>query len=142
MVVVKLSLELPTLYGDHHVSEVRRLLQALPGVKDIYASSCFHLLEVQYDPAQVEEEAIVARLEEAGYLGELPAAQETGISAYGVQQGAGEPAFFRHTTMYETVRQSVSFTQKVDGEAERRRPMWPCPGMGAVSSRSSGEGEN
>jgi len=34
-----LSLELPAMYGDHHVVEVRRLLFELPGV-NVWRPSC------------------------------------------------------------------------------------------------------
>ena len=59
------------MYGDHHVIEVRRLLLELPGVQDVYASSAFQVVEVTYDPAQLDAGAITARLDEAGYLGDL-----------------------------------------------------------------------
>jgi hypothetical protein len=36
-----LTLELPAIYGDHHVLEVRRILFELPGIEDVYASSNF-----------------------------------------------------------------------------------------------------
>ena len=42
----KISLDLPTLFGDHHVTEVRRLLLELPGVAEVYASSSFQIVEV------------------------------------------------------------------------------------------------
>jgi len=32
-------IELPALFGDHHVTEVRRILNEIQGVKDVYASS-------------------------------------------------------------------------------------------------------
>ena len=38
-----LSLELPAMYGDHHVIEVRRILLEIDGVKDVYASSSFQV---------------------------------------------------------------------------------------------------
>ena len=36
----------PTMYGDHHVVEVRRMLLQLAGVEDVNASSCFRTVEV------------------------------------------------------------------------------------------------
>ena len=47
--------ELPTLYGDHHVIEVKRLLSEIPGVLDIYASSAFQVVEVPYDETKVND---------------------------------------------------------------------------------------
>jgi copper chaperone CopZ len=122
----KYSLELPTLYGDHHVVEVRRILLELPGVQEVYASSGFQFVEVTYDPAQVGETQIRARLEAAGYLYELAVPQEAGVSDY---QEASHKAFQRHTAAYEGTKQTVSFAQKVSYSG---RPLWPCPGFGVV----------
>jgi copper chaperone CopZ len=122
----KYSLELPTLYGDHHVVEVRRILLELPGVQEVYASSCFQFVEVTYDPDQISETEIHARLEAAGYLDELAVPQESGVSNY---QDASHKAFQRHTAAYEGTKQTVSFAQKVSYSG---RPLWPCPGFGVV----------
>ena len=119
------SFEAPALYGDHHVSEVRRILLELTGVSEVYASSAFQTIEVTFDPAKIKAEQIEARLMEAGYLGEIPMLIETGIA---VEKKEGD-MFFRHTATYETVKTTVSFAQRVDSNA---RPLWPCPGLGAV----------
>lgn len=119
------TFELPTLYGDHHVTAVRRLLLALPGVKGVYASSSFHIVDVQYDETQLTPEVIEATLAEAGYTGELPMPSETGIA---VTENGGK-TYFRHTAAFEQAGSSVGFTQKVHYEG---RPLWPCPGMGAI----------
>jgi len=125
-----LTLELPTMYGDHHGVEVRRLLLELPGVEDVYASSGFHIVEVTYDPAKVIPETILTRLSEAGYQGELPTPVESGAAAY---LEKGDRSFFRHTTVYENVRQTVSFAQNV---SYLGRPLWPCPGMGSIKTKA------
>ena len=52
------TFELPMMYGDHHVVAVRNLLEALPGIKEIYASSSFHIVEIQYDDKLLSEEEI------------------------------------------------------------------------------------
>lgn len=119
------TFEAPALYGDHHVSEVRRILLELTGVSDVYASSAFQVIEVQYDPEKITAEQISACLETAGYLGEVPMLIETGVAA----EKIGGDHFFRHTAVYETVKETVSFAQRVDYSG---RPLWPCPGMGAV----------
>ena len=72
------AFETPALYGDHHVVEVRRILMELPGVKEVYASSGFQTVEVTYDSKKVKAEQIKAKLEESGYLGEIPILAETG----------------------------------------------------------------
>jgi copper chaperone CopZ len=115
------------LYADHHVLEVRRIIEELPGVESVYASSAFHTLEVTYDPARVRKEDIQARLNQAGYLGELPLPVETGIAA---TADGGQKPFFRHTAAYEQTRRVVSFEQQVPFSG---RPLWPCPGMGVLT---------
>ena len=122
----KIVLNLPAMYGDHHVIEVRRILLGLAGVKDVYASSSFRTAEVTFDPAETQAEQINALLQEAGYLGELFALSEPSIPA---MREAGQPGAFRHTTVYEQTRQVVSFTQNV---SYLGRPLWPCPGMGVI----------
>jgi copper chaperone CopZ len=119
------SFETPTLYGDHHVSEVRRILLEMTGVSDVYASSAFRTIEVTFDPQKIKVGQIEARLQEAGYLGELPMLVETGIA---VEKKEGDSAF-RHTAVYETVKSTISFAQRVEYIG---RPLWPCPGMGPV----------
>jgi copper chaperone CopZ len=125
-----LTFELPTMYGDHHVVEVRRLLLEMPGVEDVYASSGFQVVEVMYDPTKVTPDAINARLAEAGYQGELSTPVEAGAATY---LEKGDRSFFRHTTVYENVRQVVSFAQNVSYSG---RPLWPCPGMGSLKTKS------
>ena len=122
----KLTLELPALYGDHHVIEVRRILLEMVGVDDAYVSSSFHIVEVTYDPAKINPDAITAGLGEAGYLGELPVPFESGSAAY---LESDSQTYFRHSTVYENTRQSVSFAQSVNYAG---RPLWPCPGMGLL----------
>jgi copper chaperone CopZ len=119
-----LSLELPAMYGDHHVLEVRRILHELPGVSNVYASSAFRMVEVEYDEAAIAAEAIEQVLNDAGYLGELPMPAEVGAGA-----SNGKGTFFRHTAMTAGNMRTVSFAQRVPYEG---RPLWPCPGIGAL----------
>jgi copper chaperone CopZ len=119
------SLELPAMYGDHHVVEVRRILYELPGVKNVYASSAFRMVEVEFDDETVTAETIQEALGAAGYLGELPMPAEVGAGATNGQQRA----FFRHTAVTTGNSRSVSFAQRVPYQG---RPLWPCPGIGAL----------
>ena len=128
----KIVLNLPAMYGDHHVIEVRRILLELPGVQDVYASSSFRVAEVTFDPAAIQPAQITALLEQSGYLGELPALKELATPATG--DGRKDSAF-RHTTVYEQTRQVVSFTQNV---SYLGRPLWPCPGMGVITPEKTG----
>ena len=125
-----LALELPSMYGDHHVVAVRRLLLAFPGVTAVYASSSFRVVDVEYDEAELSADQIETALAEAGYVGELPLAAETDIAA--TEEGGG--AFFRHTAAFAQTGQTVSFTQKVPYNG---RPLWPCPGMGPIKSEEN-----
>ncbi len=68
----KSTFNTPALFGDHHVTEVRRMLFALPGVKDVYASSAFQIVQVEFEENLVTHETILRMLEEAGYLGQIP----------------------------------------------------------------------
>jgi copper chaperone CopZ len=119
------AFETPALYGDHHVSEVQSILKELPGIKDVYASSAFRAIEVTFDEKEITADKIAARLEDAGYLGEVPMLAETGIA---VEKKEGD-GVFRHTAVYNTVKNTVSFAQTVQHQG---RPLWPCPGLGAV----------
>ena len=116
--------DLPAMYGDHHVLEVRRLLLEMPGVLDVYASSAFHVVEVTFNPEKATPEQFINKLDEAGYLGELDFTAETGEA-----MNDGRSPFFRHTAVFEQTRQAVSFGQMV---AYSGRPLWQCPGLGLV----------
>lgn len=120
------AFDTPALYGDHHVSEVQSILRELPGIEDVYASSAFQAIEVSFDEKKITADKIAARLEEAGYLGDVPMLTETGIA---VEKKEGD-GVFRHTATYNTVKKTVSFAQTVQHQG---RPLWPCPGLGAVT---------
>jgi copper chaperone CopZ len=116
----------PALYGDHHVTEVRRILLELEGVVEVYASSAFQTIEVTYDESKINDLQIAMKLDEAGYLSEWSVPAEMGVAA---QQGDGQKPFFRHTATYETIKHTVSFAQKVNYSG---RPLWHCPGIGGI----------
>jgi hypothetical protein len=128
-ILAQISFDVPALFGDHHVVEVRRILLEMPGVQDVYASSCFHVVEVNYDPAKISEVEIKTSLTEAGYLGDLRVPQEVGVTG---GQREGKDTFFRHTAVYEQTRQAVSFGQVV---SYLGRPLWNCPGMGVITKK-------
>ncbi|HEY9152271.1 MAG TPA: heavy-metal-associated domain-containing protein [Anaerolineales bacterium] len=123
----KKRFEVPALYADHHVTEVRRILLELDGVIDVYASSAFQIVEVAYDENKINDLEIAVKLDEAGYLGEWTAPIETGAAAQPAQESK---PYFRHTTVYETTKKTVTFAQRVNYSG---RPLWPCPGMGPLS---------
>ena len=119
------AFEAPALYGDHHVSEVQRILKELPGVEEVYASSAFRAIEVSFDEKKITADKIAASLEETGYLGEIPMLAEAGVA---VEKKEGDGTF-RHTATYETVKKTISFAQRVQYQG---RPLWHCPGFGTV----------
>ena len=108
--------DLPAMYGDHHVTEVRKLISSIPGVEDLY--------EVRHSTILWRPEEILAKLEEAGYLGELLMPQETNLPATEL----ADKKSFRHTAAFEQTKQ-VSFHRETSFAG---RPLWPCPGMGPL----------
>ena len=128
-----ITVELPAMFGDHHVTEVRRLIMEIPGVEDVYASSCFQVAEISFDESEASEDAIVAKLDEAGYIGELAVAVEKPGTR---GENGDDPPFFRHSTQFVQTKQTVNFTQRVSYEG---RPLWPCPGMGPVTKTQEEE---
>lgn len=121
------AFEAPALYGDHHVSEVQRILKELPGVEEVYASSAFQTIEVSFDESKITADKITSTLEEAGYLGDIPMLAEAGVA---IEKKDGDDVF-RHTATYATIKKTVSFAQRVQYQG---RPLWPCPGMGVVKT--------
>lgn len=123
-----IAYDVPSLYGDHHVTEIRSLLLAIPGVKEVYASSSFQIVEVTYDSQMVNDLQIAMALDEKGYLGEWSLPSELGAV---VDSITGAEIFTRHTAVYENTRQVVSFSQNVESTG---RPLWNCPGMGVMTT--------
>ena len=121
----RLVLDLPAMYADHHVKEVRRILFELSGVENVNASSAFHVLEVEFAPDKTSEDALTEKLDRAGYLGALFVPAESGEPAVG-RDGT---TYFRHSAAYESAGTPVSFGQEI---AFAGRPLWPCPGMGPI----------
>ncbi len=125
-----ITFDSPALFGDHHVLEVRRMLLDLPGVAEVYASSAFRVVDVTYDTDKTGEEAISEILSSAGYLGEWLQPEEKGFAAETVAER--KSTYFRHTEVFETSRQVVSFTQRVSFSG---RPLWNCPGLGVINNK-------
>jgi copper chaperone CopZ len=119
-----ITLDLPTMFGDHHVVEVRRLLFELKGVEEVYASSGFRVIEVSFDDDLIAVDQIKATLDASGYLEEISIPVESSVAVN--QRPEGEKSYFRHTAAFEKVG-GVSFGQNMPVSG---RPLWPCPGMG------------
>lgn len=74
----KITLNVPALYADHHVINVKRLLSPLPGVENVTTSSAFKQVTVEFDAAKTSEAALVKALTDAGYApGEEQVVQRT-----------------------------------------------------------------
>ena len=123
--MASLSLELPTMFGDHHVLEVRRILLEFEGVSEVYASSGFRALEVEYNGKKTPKKDLIAALENAGYTGDFNLPVEQSVPANENKEGA----YFRHTEASEQTGNTVSFEQAV---RVQKSPLWPCPGMGPL----------
>lgn len=63
----RLFLIIPKLYADHHVVRARQTLFALNGVADVYASSAFKEVVVQFDPAKISRAQLIDALTNTGY---------------------------------------------------------------------------
>ena len=123
-----ISIDLPTMYGDHHVIQVRNLILEIPGVDEVYASSAFKVIEVRFDENQTSEENIRTKLEENGYFGELPMTVEADAEAdFEVRRSS-----FRQTEVYEQTRKTVSFAHRINYQG---RPLWHCPGFGTIKTK-------
>ena len=121
--MTQVTFDLPAMYADHHVVEVRRLLMGLDGVEDVYASSGFRAAEITYNAKKVTEKEIEAMLDSSGYIGELFIPVEMDIPVN--ERDDAQDTYYRHTEAYAQTGGTVSFEQKVGHEG---RVLWPCPG--------------
>ena len=117
----KLVLTVPTLYGDHHASAIRDILENTKGVAQFYISSAYHQIELEYDPKKVKEAAIKKALADQGYE-----ADEHALAFIAGQTSVGDRST-RHTGAFTGIGDTLSFSAKqVSFEG---RPLWPCPGF-------------
>jgi copper chaperone CopZ len=73
--MAKAVFEVPTLWADHHVLKVRDALVNLEGVNDVYASSAWKQVLVDYNNRKIKQADLEKALVEAGYPvgeGEVP----------------------------------------------------------------------
>jgi copper chaperone CopZ len=59
--------EVPAMYGDHHVLRVRQALLGVEGVDEVTASAARRRVAVGFDETITSAESIRAALEKAGY---------------------------------------------------------------------------
>ncbi len=118
----RIIIEAPGMYADHHVTEVRRIVLALPGVEDVTASSAFRVIELSIDSKKIKEDVIREALGAAGYLREIPMVAETGAAK-------DNRAFPRHSKVVQQAGDAVSFGQDIPSAG---LPALSCPGMGVI----------
>jgi copper chaperone CopZ len=73
--MAKTTLDVPTLWADHHVLKVRDALVNLDGVNDVYASAAWKQVLVNYNNKKVKKADLEKALADAGYpvgKGEVP----------------------------------------------------------------------
>jgi len=116
--MTSIAIDVPAMYADHHVVEVRRILHEVPGVRAVYASSAFHVVEINFDAEQTTAETLERLLGEAGYLSELPVPMESGEPATG--RTAADGRYRRHTTMNAPSGSTVAFRQELEAAASPR----------------------
>jgi copper chaperone CopZ len=122
--MTSVAIDVPAMYADHHVIEVRRVLFDVPGVTAVYASSAFGVVEIDFDAGRTTTEALEQRLNEAGYLSDLPVPMELGEAATG-RTAAGEK-YRRYTTTRPGSGSAVAFRQDLATAASAS----PCTGEG------------
>lgn len=60
------TLQVPSMYADHHVTAVREALSSLSGIQDVRASAALREVTVKHT-AEVTKKALVQALDKAGY---------------------------------------------------------------------------
>lgn len=68
----QLTLTVPRLYADHHVTKVRQALLPLSGVEEVIASAAFKQVTVDFDGERITRDAIIEALTTAGYAPGVP----------------------------------------------------------------------
>lgn len=84
----KIILEIPSMFGDHHVLAVREALTKLNGIMEVYASSAWKQLMISFDPKKIKQPEIEQALTNAGYPvgeGEPPVLVETDAKKFDPQ---------------------------------------------------------
>ena len=113
--MAKFALTIPTLFGDHHTTAVKEILEGLEGISSFYVSSGFHQVEVDFDPDATTEEKIKEALATAGYMeGDVDEIFPVSPSETST----------RHTEAFAEI---IRFTDTAP--SWHGRPLFPCPGI-------------
>jgi copper chaperone CopZ len=114
--MANLILTIPALFGDHHTTAVKQILEGLDGITQFYISSAFYQVEADYDPEKITEEKIKDALQSEGY--------EEGDVA---EVFHSSPVYEQSTRHTESVTKILSFAE--NAPSWEGRPLWPCPGF-------------
>lgn len=109
------TLKIPALFGDHHTTEVQRLLGQLEGVQRFIVSSGFNEVWVEIDPKALERSAVEEHLRRSGY-------------ASGDQEPVYPSEHTPNTTKHTELESDVIAFYDAQPTWEGR-PLWPCPGL-------------
>ena len=91
----KITLTIPALYADHHVTRVKNLISPIAGVETVIASSAFKQVVVEFDEKKTTQDALVKALTDAGYA---PGIEEVvGKSPFATADAAWEKQGVRST---------------------------------------------
>lgn len=117
----RLTIELPSMYADHHVVAVRAALTALPSVGSIYASAAWRKVELDYDASRIDADTIRRALQACGYAtdasGMPPVSPRTRLSTeYAVGPGGVEQFVERVSTWGEPMGACPGFEVRQPGE--------------------------
>lgn len=96
-----IELTIPAMYADHHVTTVKRLLSPLAGVENVFASSAFKAVAIEFNPAKTSPAALVKALSDAGYV---PGAEEL----------VGEAPFMKPDPAWEKLGVRATTTSQID----------------------------
>jgi copper chaperone CopZ len=97
----QLILTLPTMWADHHVINVKRILSPIAGVENVYASSAFKQVLIEFDPAKTSQAALVKALTDAGY-------------APGEEEVVAESPYAQPDPAWDRLAQRITMTNPVD----------------------------
>jgi len=120
----KLVLTIPTLFGDHHTTAVKKALEGMEGIDDLYVSSAFYQILLSYDPKTIEPDMIRSALAEKGY------SEDTEPILPADPLPVGESTS-RHTSTYTGIGDTLAFAETAPTWEDR--PLWPCPGFEPAS---------
>ena len=117
----KLVLTIPTVYGDHHTTAVRRLLEPLPGVSNLLVSAAYRQVSLTFDAGKTSRQAIEKALAAQGYAPGVEADLAVPVQSILAEEGT------RHTANLAGTGSSLAFAEVT--HVVQGRPLWPCPGF-------------